>query len=162
VEYEETGVLVETAYTAGGLLDNDRGYGAHVRNVAGRAPDHPVLVALRDGRIVGSVTITPLGSPQSELAREGEVEFRYLAVAPQAWGTGVAQQLVAAVEDWAREHRAHRLVLCVIESNEPAARLYEHLGFERDPERDWVPVPAVVLRFWQRSLESSTRSTVEP
>jgi RimJ/RimL family protein N-acetyltransferase len=161
-EYDETGVLVEAAYAAGGVLDNDRGYGAHVRNVAGRAPDHPVLVALRDGRIVGSVTITPSGSPQSELAREGEVEFRYLAVAPRAWGTGVAQRLVAAVEDWARGHEAHRLVLCVIESNQAAARLYEHLGFERDPERDRVPVPEVVLRFWQRSLEDGAGPTVEP
>ena len=151
-EHAETGALVEAAYTAGGILDNDRGYGAHVRDVAGRAPDHPVLVAIRDGRIVGSVTITPFGSPQSELAREGEVEFRYLAVAPEAWGTGVAQQLVVAVEDWAREHGAHRLVLCVIESNEAAARLYQRLGFERDPGRDWVPVPEVVLRFWQREL----------
>lgn len=151
-EYDVAGALVEAAYTAGGVLDNDRGYGAHVRNVAGRAPDHPVLVAVRDGRIVGSVTITPFGSPQSELAREGEVEFRYLAVAPEAWGTGVAQALVVAVDEWARQHGAHRLVLCVIESNEAAARLYERLGFERDPARDWVPVPEVVLRFWQREL----------
>jgi len=151
-EYETAGALVEAAYSAGGILDNDRGYGAHVRNVAGRAPDHPVLVALRDGRIVGSVTITPFGSPQSELAREGEVEFRYLAVAPEAWGTGVAQALVAAVDGWAREHGAHRLVLCVIESNTAAQRLYERLGFERDAARDWIPVPEVVLRFWQRTL----------
>ena len=151
-EYETAGALVEAAYSAGGILDNDRGYGAHVRNVAGRAPDHPVLVALRDGRIVGSVTITPFGSPQSELAREGEVEFRYLAVAPEAWGTGVAQELVGAVDAWAREHGAHRLVLCVIESNTAAQRLYERLGFERDAARDWIPVPEVVLRFWQRTL----------
>ena len=151
-EYAETGALVEAAYTAGGILDNDRGYGAHVRNVAGRAADHPVLVAVRDGRLVGSVTITPFGSPQSELAREAEVEFRYLAVAPEAWGTGVAQALVAAVDAWAREHRAARLVLCVIESNEAAQGLYARLGFERDPARDWIPVPEVVLRFWQREL----------
>jgi len=151
-EYAETGELVEAAYTAGGILDNDRGYGAHVRNVAGRAPDHPVLVAVRDGRIVGSVTITPFGSPQSELAREGEVEFRYLAVAPDAWGGGVAQALVAAVEGYAAEHGAHRVVLCVIESNEGAQRLYARLGYGRDPERDWIPAPEVVLRFWAKEL----------
>ena len=151
-EYDEAGVLVEAAYTAGGVLDNDRGYGAHVRNVAGRAPDHPVLVAVRDGRIVGSVTITPPGTPQSELAQDGEVEFRFLAVAQEAWGTGVAEAMVAAVAEWAREHGAHRLVLCVIETNLAAARLYERLGFERNPERDWVPVPEVVLHCWQREL----------
>ena len=152
-EYAETGALVEASYTAGGILDNDRGYGAHVRDVAGRAPDHPVLVAVRDGRIVGSVTITPFGSPQSELARDrSEVEFRFLAVAPEAWGTGVAQALVAAVEAYAAGHGAQRLVLCVIESNEAAQRLYARLGFERDPDRDWIPVPEVVLRSWRRDL----------
>ena len=151
-EHEVIGALVEASYSAGGVLNNDRGYGAHVRNVAGRASDHPVLVAVRDVRIGGSVSITPPGTPQSELAQDGEVEFRFLAVAQEAWGTGVAEAMVAAVAEWAREHGAHRLVLCVIETNLAAARLYERLGFERNPERDWVPVPEVVLHCWQREL----------
>jgi RimJ/RimL family protein N-acetyltransferase len=145
-EHEAAGALVEAAYLAGGLLDNDRGYGAHVRDVAGRAGDHPVLVAVREGRLVGSVTITPCGTPHSEVAREGEVEFRYLGVSPEAWGGGVAQALVAACEDFARDTHAERLVLCVISDNLKAHRLYERLGFVRDPDRDWTPVPTV--RLW--------------
>ena len=97
-ELEAVGRLVESAYVDGGLLDNDRGYGAHVRDVPGRATAHPVLVAERQGRVVGSVTITPPGSTHSELAGEGEVEFRYLGVAREAWGTGVARALVDAVD----------------------------------------------------------------
>jgi ribosomal protein S18 acetylase RimI-like enzyme len=151
-EYAEAGALVEAAYTAGGLLDNDRGYGAHVRDVAGRAADHLVLVALRAGRIVGSVTITPHGSPQSEMAGPDEVEFRYLGVAPDARGTGVAAALVAAVDDHAATVGAHRLVICVISDNTRAHRFYERLGFVRVPDRDWYPMPGVDLLAFERSV----------
>lgn len=151
-EVEETGALVEAAYAAGGLLDNDRGYGAHVRDVAGRVGDVPVLVARRDGRIVGSVTIAPHGSSHSELARAGEVEFRYLGVAREAWGSGVATALVAAVEEYAAGSGAERLVLCVISDNVAAERVYERMGFTRAPERDWEPAPGIRLRVWQRPL----------
>ncbi len=151
-EVAEAGRLVEAAYSAGGLLDNDRGYGAHVRDVAGRVGDVPVLVAVRADRIVGSVTIAPHGSSHSELAREGEVEFRYLGVAPEAWGSGVATRLVDAVEEYAVGAGADRLVLCVIDENVAAARVYERLGFTRVPERDWEPVPGILLRVWQRPV----------
>lgn len=151
-EVAEAGALVEAAYATGGLLDNDRGYGAHVRDVAGRVGDVPVLVAVRDGRIVGSVTIAPHGSRHSELAREGEVEFRYLGVAPEAWGSGVATRLVEAVEDYAVRSGAERVVLCVVEGNVAAERVYERLGFTRRPERDWEPVAGVLLRVWQRPV----------
>ena len=152
-EYAAAGRLVEAAYTAGGLLDNDRGYGAHLRDVAGRAAHVPVLVALRDGHLVGSVTITPEGSDWSELAQDGEVELRFLGVAPDAQGTGVARALVDAVAAWARDHGVPTLVLCVLSSNVAAERMYAHLGFSRVPERDWVPVPDVHLRVWQRPVE---------
>ncbi len=151
-EQEEAGALVEAAYTAGGLLDNDRGYGAHVRDVAGRADDHVVLVAEREGRIVGSVTITPYGTPHSELAGPDEVEFRYLGVAPDAWGTGVASALVGAVEDYAVATGASWLVLCSISDNAGAHRLYERLGFQRVPERDWQPVPGIELWVSRRPV----------
>jgi ribosomal protein S18 acetylase RimI-like enzyme len=154
-EYAEAGRLVEAAYTAGGLLDNDRGYGAHVRDVAGRAADHVVLVALRHGRLVGSVTITPHGTPQSELARDDEVEFRYLGVAPEAWGGGVAAAMVAACQEYAVSTGARRLVICVISDNVRAHRLYERLGFVRTPDRDWTPVPGVELWAFERPVHGT-------
>lgn len=154
-EYAEAGALVETAYATGGLLDNDRGYGEHLRDVAGRADEHEVLVAVRDGRIVGSVTVTPYGTPQSEMAREGESEFRYLGVAPDARGTGVGEALVAACEERAAAHGASRIVICVISDNTRAHRFYDRLGFARAPERDWVPVPQVTLWAFTREVGSA-------
>jgi len=151
-ELEVAGALVEAAYAAGGLLDNDRGYGDHVRDVPGRAGHVPVLVALREGRIVGSVTICPSGSGFSELARPGEVEFRFLGVSPDAQGTGVARALVGAVEEYAVAHGLERLVLCVISDNVAAEAVYERMGFTRMPDRDWWPMLEVHLRAWQRPV----------
>ncbi len=156
-EYESAGALVEAAYTQGGLLDNDRGYGVQVRDVAARAPDVPVLVAVRAGRIVGCVTITPHGSGHSELARADEVEFRYLGVAPDAWGSGVATRLVEAVQEYAVDHGLSWLVLCVIADNVAAATAYERIGFTRQPERDWEPAPGIDLRVWHRAVMPGVR-----
>jgi GNAT superfamily N-acetyltransferase len=151
-EHTAVGELVVGAYRAGGHLQRDEGYGDHLADVAGRADEHPVLVAERDGALVGTVTICPPGTSHSKDARDDEVEFRYLGVARAAWGTGVADALVAACDDWARESGAAALVLSAIDWNEPATRLYERLGFDRVPERDREPAPGIVLQVWRRGV----------
>ena len=151
-EHEAIGELVVTAYVEGGALDGDAGYVAHLRDVAGRAERHPVLVAERDGCPVGTVTLTPYGTPHSSDARPDELEFRYLGVSRSAWGTGVAEALVAACEQYAVDAGASRLVLSVIASNGPAKRLYTRLGFTPDPARDREPAPGVRLTFWSRPV----------
>jgi RimJ/RimL family protein N-acetyltransferase len=144
--------LVVAAYRAGGHLRRDPGYGVALADVAGRAERHPVLVAERDGRLVGTVTLCPYGAPQTKEALPGELEFRYLGVAQEAWGTGVAEALVSACDARARAEGAEALVLSVIDWNEPAARLYRRLGFEREPARDREPAPGIVLQVWRRPL----------
>ena len=37
------------------------------------------------------------------------------------------------------------VVLSVIDTNEEAAAFYRALGYERVPDRDWTPVPHVLL-----------------
>jgi len=44
---------------------------------------------------------------------------------------GVGRMLVNAIVDWARASGAHRLVLDVTTTNEPALKFYETLGFQR-------------------------------
>jgi RimJ/RimL family protein N-acetyltransferase len=151
-EYSEVGNLVVGAYRAGGHLQRDEGYGVHLADVAGRADEHPVLVAERDGVLVGTVTICPPGTSHSKDAQDDEVEFRYLGVAQSAWGTGVAEALVDACDDWARDSGAAALVLSAIDWNEPATRLYVRLGFQRVPERDREPAPGIVLQVWRREV----------
>ena len=112
-----------------------------------------MLVAERDGALVGTVTICPPGTSHSKDARDDEVES-----ATSAWwggrGTGVADALVAACDDWAREAGAAALVLSAIDWNEPATRLYERLGFQRVPDRDREPAPGIVLQVWRRPVAS--------
>jgi ribosomal protein S18 acetylase RimI-like enzyme len=44
------------------------------------------------------------------------------------------------------------VVLSVVETNARAAAFYARLGYQRQPERDWQPVPDVTLQVWRRSL----------
>ncbi len=151
-EHEAVGDLVLSAYVDGGALDGDAGYAAHLRDVAGRAGEHPVLVAERDGVLVGTVTLTPPGTPQSADARPDELEFRYLGVARAAWGTGVAAALIEACEAEAVRRGARALVLSVIRGNAAAIALYRRTGFVPDPTRDREPAPGVHLTFWSRAV----------
>jgi RimJ/RimL family protein N-acetyltransferase len=155
-EWERTGELAVAAYTAGGHADDEveeePNYIDVVRDVADRVEPGPVLVALSDDQIIGTATICPPGSKHSEIGVEGEVEFRYLAVDPANWGQGVAQILVDAVLDHAREVAAQKVVCCVISWNDKAHALYEKNGFVRAPHRDWAPVPGIDL--WAYELDS--------
>jgi ribosomal protein S18 acetylase RimI-like enzyme len=54
----------------------------------------------------------------------------YLAVAPQARGTGLARTLVTTAEAWLAGRGARKVQLMVREGN-PAESLYPHLGYER-------------------------------
>lgn len=52
-----------------------------------------------------------------------------LYVSPSARGTGVAHQLVGAVEEWARAEGASSLWLHVTDSAQRASAFYEKIGF---------------------------------
>jgi ribosomal protein S18 acetylase RimI-like enzyme len=111
-----------------------------------------VLVAERDGELVGSVTLTPPGAPLSKDAGPEEYEFRFLGVARRAWGTGVAEALVAACEEHARAAGARRMVISVIDWNDVGLRLYQRLGYRRVPGRDRRPSPTVTLCALEKDL----------
>jgi ribosomal protein S18 acetylase RimI-like enzyme len=152
VEYAIAGELCVTAYVAGGHLDPSDGYSDTLRDVAGRADTTQVLVAVREDVVVGSVTICPPESPWAEFARPGEFEFRFLAVDPDKWRQGIGEALVAACEERARQTAASAILIGVIDRNEAGHRMYRRLGFQREPERDWIPVPGVQLLAYRRPV----------
>jgi ribosomal protein S18 acetylase RimI-like enzyme len=136
------------AYVAGyGMAKDEVGYADVLRDAPGQAAQSQILVALREGELVGTVAIVPAGRPLAEVAQPGEVEFRFMAVAPRAWRQGIAQALMAAVID---RSAGQTLVCSVIEGNDPAAGLYLSHGFTPVPARDHVPVPEVRLRVFTR------------
>lgn len=140
--------LTVAAYEADGQLKNEHGYAAVLADVASRARDGEVLVAVDDatGELLGSVTLVLPGTRYAELSRAGEAEFRMLAVDPAAQGRGVGAALVEACVSRATALGCSAVVICVRDGFAASAqRLYRRRGFVRVPELDWVPVDGVHL-----------------
>jgi ribosomal protein S18 acetylase RimI-like enzyme len=141
-EYAAAGDLVADVYAAEGFA-----HGAYVdvlRDAARRAAEADLLVAVdAGGRVVGTLTFAPGGTPWADVAGPDEAEFRMLAVLPAARGRGIAERLVRASIERARAGGHRRLVLSSQPEMRAAHRLYERLGFARTPERDWSPEPGM-------------------
>jgi ribosomal protein S18 acetylase RimI-like enzyme len=140
-EFTAVGEVCVAAYTALGVSGR---YAAVLRDVAARAAAAEVMVADDEG-LLGTVTYVPGGGPLREIARPEEAEFRMLAVAPEAQGRGIGLALAEHVVAESRR-RGRAGVACSSQRDMHAAhRIYERLGFGRDPSRDWSPVPGVDL-----------------
>ncbi|NUL47814.1 GNAT family N-acetyltransferase [Cellulosimicrobium funkei] len=134
--------LTVTSYVDGGHIDPADEYIGNLQDVAHRARQARVLVGevhTEEGAVVaGSVVLTLPGMPMSETAREGELEFRMLAVDPRVQRRGVARALVRAAIDRAEQlEGVDAVVLTTMKTMTGAHRLYESEGFARVPERDW-------------------------
>ncbi|GAB2760013.1 GNAT family N-acetyltransferase [Sinomonas soli] len=137
-DYPEIARIAEDAYLGPGYFESaDHPYMQHIADVAFRAARGTVLVAVRDGRIVGSVTVMAHGDGFDQIARPGEFEFRLLVVDPAVQRSGAGTALVREVEARARRAAATAVVLTTGEGWEAPNALYPRLGYERAPERDW-------------------------
>ncbi len=143
-ELEAVGELTVRAYAAYTLGPGDP-YVARLRDAASRARAAELWVAVDGDRLLGSVTCCPPGSSYREVSRPDEGEFRMLAVDPDARGTGAGTALAAHCEERAREHGAVGMALSSLAVMTAAHRIYERLGYARDPSRDWSPLPGVDL-----------------
>ena len=145
-EYEDLAALTVAAYR--GLLGEDlsTGYAEELADVAGRAEQAEVLVAVdSDGRQLGGIAYVPGPGPLAWFDGPDEAGLRMLAVAPEAQGRGVGARLVAAGLSRATEAGKTRLLLHTTAAMRAAHRLYERAGFRRDPERDEVLDDGLVL-----------------
>ncbi|WP_372444840.1 GNAT family N-acetyltransferase [Microbispora corallina] len=150
-EMDQVGRLRVAAYEAEDLLAANPAYAETLR-LLGTRGDGEVLVAVEDGRAVGTAMLQ-LWGPGCEVAREaGEAEMRALAVDPAARGRGVGGALVEAVAGLAASRGARRLVLSTQPRMTSAQRLYLAKGFDRLPERDWTPVPGLTLLAFGKAV----------
>jgi GNAT superfamily N-acetyltransferase len=143
-ELAEVGEITARAY-ADFVLGPDDPYLERLRGAEARARDAELWVAEAEGALLGTVTRTPPGSPWREVASDGEGEFRMLAVDPDARGTGAGTALARHCEERAREHGAVGMALSSLAVMTAAHRIYERLGYAREPSRDWSPLPGVDL-----------------
>lgn len=148
------GELTVAAYEE--FLDGpDDPYIDRLRNAEARFHEAELWVAAAaddDTAVLGSITICPDGSPWREVGRADEGEFRMLAVAPDAQGQGVGEALVRFCLDRFREVGSTAVVLSSLAEMSAAHRIYERLGFERLPDRDWEPYPGVRLIAYRKDL----------
>ncbi len=146
-DYEAIARLTVAAYEADGQLEGGIGYEKVLADVPTRAAHGEMFVAVDEDTDLplGAVTFVLPGGRYSELARDGEAEFRTLAVDPAAQRRGVARALVEACVDRATALGCDAVVISVRDFAETAQRLYAKFGFVRLPERDWRPMPQVQL-----------------
>jgi N-acetylglutamate synthase-like GNAT family acetyltransferase len=139
--------LVADAYLADDLVPRDHWYVDELRAAAHRALHAELIVAEDEGTVVGTVTLASAGSPYAEIARAGEIEIRMLAVAPAARGRGVGEALVRAALERAWSTGAEAVVLTTLTPMLAAQRVYERIGFTRDPARDWAGESQTMLVY---------------
>lgn len=74
-------------------------------------------------------------------------------VRPDRRGSGVGQQLLAAVEEWASADGARTLSLWLLDGNAAGAALYRRCGFEPTGESTPLPRdPSLTEHRWERVL----------
>jgi GNAT superfamily N-acetyltransferase len=133
-----------------GLRPEDRQAGWE--RALGRDRTHdPVLVAERDGGVVGFAVLRAAEDP------EGAGELAAINVDPDHWGTGAGRALLAAAHAELARLGYAEAVLWVLPGNRRARRFYEITGWvadgaERSIEISGVTVPEVRYR---RRLEAA-------
>ena len=102
--------------------------------------------------MLGGITYVPPGpNPMAEHVEDGVASIRMLAVSDRARRRGVGLALTEAVLERARADGAVGMVLHSTPPMTAAHRLYEGLGFVREPAIDWWPEPTVEcmgFRIW--------------
>jgi ribosomal protein S18 acetylase RimI-like enzyme len=155
-EYEEAGRVTALAYrefVRPGDADWNR-YLDRIADVGGRARRTVVLVAVEDGRILGSATLELEGRTEEgePAVPPDEAHLRMVGVHPEARRRGIARMLMDASMDEARRAGKRRLTLNTTQRMRAAQAMYEALGFERT--EDEVFPDGFVLLGYQKPLDT--------
>ena len=128
--------LLISVYVGGGFVDPIRAAELFSRqNIDGEAL---ALIAITPAsRVCGVVFMLHPGGRLRQIAEDGEDEFRLLGVDPEYRGAGIGEALVRECLRIARARSSRRMVLSTQKTMRDAHRLYERLGFSRQPDRDW-------------------------
>jgi ribosomal protein S18 acetylase RimI-like enzyme len=154
-EHDETGRITADAYREFVLPEDDdwKRYLDHIADVPSRAERTVIVVAVEDGRILGSATLELDGRVEAEPEREleaHEAQIRMLGVAPAARGRGIATELMADCERRARGAGRTLMTLNTTGRMQAAQRMYEKLGYERT--EDHVFPDGFVLLSYEKRL----------
>jgi ribosomal protein S18 acetylase RimI-like enzyme len=151
-EHAEAGRVTALAYREFADSENWEAYLLEIAAVDRRADLATVLVAVEDGRILGSATLelTERIEEGEPALRPGEASIRMLGVDPAERGRGVARALVDACFALARDAGKTRMTLHTTKRMKAAQAMYEGMGFERHPDR--VFPDGFVLLTYERPI----------
>lgn len=144
------GAVVQSTYLQLPGYPRDDEYDVALAAVADRAADSDIVVALVGDRIVGCLTyIADHTHRDYEFDDPEAASFRYFAVLPEEQGSGVGSAMVEWCIARARDDGKRRLRIHTLESMPAAQRLYERLGFRRDPinDEDWDGIKGMAYVF---------------
>lgn len=138
-EHARAGAVTADAYreflAAGSSGWSD--YLEEIADVGGRATRTTIVIALTEGRIVGSATLE-LGERTDQehgVLEPHEAHIRMLGVHPDARGSGVGRALMAGCEERATAAGKTLMTLNTVERMVAAQRMYEALGYHREEDR---------------------------
>jgi ribosomal protein S18 acetylase RimI-like enzyme len=97
-----------------------------------------LLAAESDGAVLGVVALLVPGEPTRAVAFEGEAELARLVVSSAARRQGIGRALAIRCTELAETERWPAIVLWSRPYQRAGHRLYESLGYQRQPERDSV------------------------
>jgi N-acetylglutamate synthase-like GNAT family acetyltransferase len=127
-DIEEVESLLLQSFMEYRSLYTEQGFAATTpasKELQNRMAEGPLWVALRDGTIVGTVSVIP---------RAEELYIRGMAVLPASRGLRLGELLLKQVESFALAHDYRRLILSTTPFLLRAIKLYEQSGFRRTKE----------------------------
>ena len=130
-----------------------------IADVGARAHVGVVLIALEEGRILGSATLEldeRIEDDEDALPPD-QAEIRMLGVDPDRRGRGVAKALMDACFAWAAKAGKTRMLLHTTQRMKVAQAMYEAMGFERLPDRTFPD--GFVLLTYEKAIEPETRES---
>jgi ribosomal protein S18 acetylase RimI-like enzyme len=147
-EYREAGRVTAAAYREYADSESWDRYLETIADVEGRADVGLVIVAVEDGRVLGSATLElhdRIEDDEPPLP-PNEAHIRMLGVGPNERGRGVARALMRECFAQARQAGRTRMSLHTTLRMKAAQAMYESMGFERLPDRTF-PDGFVLLTY---------------
>lgn len=132
-------------------------YRQNIVTTLANAKPATLIVAEKEGALVGSVLLYPAGGDMRAPGRGKATtltwpEVRLLAVTPAARGSGAGRRLMDECIRRARAAGATALTLHTTDMMQVAMQLYERMGFERAPDLDFSPAPAITVKGYKLAL----------
>jgi ribosomal protein S18 acetylase RimI-like enzyme len=121
-----------------------------------------LLVAERDGAVVGVVALLAPAEPTRAVALDDEAELARLVVSSAARRQGIGRALADRCAELAQREGWPAISLWSRPYQRAGHRLYESLGYRRQPDRDSVDETGFERLVFQLKLESHGELPDEP